>query len=85
MLFIFDTFIDFYCLSFDTITIKNKYPKLSFFKAVIVAFMLVDYIVFIAGASNGDRPIRPFRILRVSKYRFIQLCRLYMTRKQGGH
>ena len=68
MLFIVDTVIDFYTQSFDRLTIKNRFPRLSYFKAVVVALMVVDLIVFVAAPAYDSRPVRPFRILRVCKY-----------------
>jgi hypothetical protein len=62
--FLFDTFIDFYTLSFDHFKRKNKYPPLCFWKLGLLCLMLVDLAVFIALPSALGRPIRPFRILR---------------------
>jgi len=63
-IFFFDTFIDFYCLSFDNFKRKNKYPSIYFWKFGLLVLMVIDLVVFIVLPAKASRPIRPFRILR---------------------
>jgi len=61
-----DIAIDFYCQSFNRLTIKNKYPKLLYIKTIVTELMLVDLVIFIVLPGEHSRPIRPFRILRAA-------------------
>ena len=63
-IFFFDTFIDFYCLSFDNFKRKNKCPSIYFWKFGLLVLMVIDLVVFIVLPAKASRPIRPFRILR---------------------
>ena len=63
--------MDFYIKSFDRLTIKTKYPKIYYYKALAFVLMLTDLIIFIALPCYNSRPIRPFRLLRVCKTLFI--------------
>lgn len=72
-IFFFDTFIDFYCQSFDNFKRKNKYSSIYFWKLGLLILMVIDLIIFIILPARDTRPIRPFRILRACNSFSIQL------------
>jgi hypothetical protein len=62
--FFFDTFIDFYCKSFDKFKTKSRFPTFYYLKLSLLMFMAIDLIIFAFMPCYDTRPIRPFRILR---------------------
>lgn len=83
LVFFFDTFMDFYTLSFDHFKRKNKYPSIYFWKLGLFLLMVIDLIVFIAYPARNGRPIRPFRIFRARTFSFTQSPRPFSTPKCG--
>lgn len=78
LLFLFDTFIDFYCKSYDKFKKKNRFPIFYYCKLFLLLFMAADLIIFGFLPCYNSRPIRPFRILRACKINIIKLYLSYM-------
>lgn len=67
--------------SYDFVSKKARFATIFMIKVFTLILLGVDEI-FIAIDLNVDgRPIHPFRILRVGKDYFIQLCQFYIQDK----
>lgn len=84
-IFLLDTFIDFYCRSFDKFKMKNRFPVFYYFKLTLLVLMVADLAIFACLPCYNSRPIRPFRILRARKHNITQYYPFFMTLNLGNH
>jgi hypothetical protein len=70
LLFWTDTLISYYVNLFDSFR-RNKHSSFFWFKVALLLLMTIDLIIFISMPGYGQRPIRPFRILRCCMHALI--------------